>query len=151
MPHLIRPLAAGLACLGLGGCYEYVRAGTPAALVGERVQLVLTDAGSEGLASIVGPGTGELEGRLVADSAGVYVLTLLATTTRTGVESDWRGERVLVPARFAASVLERRFSRSRTMVAGGAAAAALVGATVALRGSGGATGSASTSRPIGSQ
>lgn len=135
----------------LSGCYEYVRSDSPALLVARAVELVLTDAGSAAETGALGPGIEAVDGLLVSDSAGIAVIAVRRSRSRTGEETAWQGERVAVPSQYVASLLERRFSRSRTAFAGGLAAVGLVAATVALRGSGGANGGAVTPKPIGSQ
>jgi hypothetical protein len=143
MRQRARPALALAVLLGLG-CYEYLPARDSAALVGQRIQLVLTDSGMVVLASRIGPSTDAIEGTLLADSLGTYVLAMALTRTRSGSEIDWRGEQVLVPHTLAASVAERRFSPARSTFAGGLAAAGIAGITVGLRGRGAASGSGGT-------
>jgi hypothetical protein len=135
-----RSLIAAIALL-CGGCYEYLPARDPATLIGQRVQLTLTDSGMVALASQVGPSTDLIEGTLLRESPGQYVLAMAVSRTRFGNEIDWRGEQVTVPRILAASIAERRFSRSRSVFAGGLAAVGIAGATVALRGAGSSGGS----------
>jgi hypothetical protein len=135
----VQPLLALCALLGTA-CYEYVPSRAPASLVGQRVQLSLTDSGTVAMAGQVGHSIEAIDGTLVGDSAGVYLVSVMATRARTGVESDWRGERVRVAHPLVASLAERRFSRSRSTFAGALMTAGVTAITVALRGSGGATG-----------
>jgi hypothetical protein len=95
------------------GCYGYYPPVT-ADLSGRRIQTSLTDAGSAALAPRLGRDIGTVEGTLQDDSAGFYVLSILETTRRDGVEAAWTGERVPISHNFVATVKERRFSRSRT-------------------------------------
>jgi len=130
-----RPLA--LACVALlAGCYEYVPSGSPASLMQRRVQLTLTDSGAVVLASRIGPSVEALDGTLVGDSSGTYLVSMLVTRARNGTESDWRGERIGVPHLLVSSLQERRFSPTRTALAGGIAAVGIVGITAGLRGAG---------------
>jgi hypothetical protein len=134
----------------MGACYEYLPARTPASLLGQRVQLTLTDSGSVVMASRVGPSVDAIEGDLVADSAGSYVVGVTVTRARNGTESDWRGERVAVAHPLVASFAERRFSRSRSTFAGALMTAGIVAITVSLRGNGESSGGAPTpGRPSG--
>jgi hypothetical protein len=97
---MIRRSARTLALLGallVSGCYEYLPARDPVALIGRRVQLSLTDSGTVALARQVGPSVEALEGTLLADSAGAYVIGVTLTRVRSGAEVDWRDERVSVP------------------------------------------------------
>ncbi len=102
----------------LAGCYVYhpVAGSRPPAT--EEVRLALTDAGTANLASQLGPSIVEVSGRLVADSADAYIVSVLGTRTRGGVEASWRGERVTVQRSLVAHLEERRFSRTRTVLAG---------------------------------
>lgn len=150
MHRLSRALLAAPLLLGTG-CYEYVRTSAPASLVGQRVQVVLTDAGTAALGRQLGPNVEALDGGYVGDSSGTYLLSVVLTRTHNGEEVDWKGERVAVPQQFVSSFLERRFSRSRTAFAGGLATVGIVGATIALRGTGGASGGGNTQKPVGSQ
>jgi hypothetical protein len=121
-------------------CYEYLPARSATPLLGKRVQLSLTDSGSVVMASRVGPSVDAIEGNLLADSAGAYVVGVTLTRARSGAETDWRDERVVVPHPLVASFAERRFSRSRSTFAGALMSAGIVAVTVGLRGNGGSTG-----------
>jgi hypothetical protein len=133
--------AVALICVG---CYQYLPARSPAALIGQRVQLTLTDSGMVALASQVGPSTDLVEGTLIRELPGQYVLAMTVSRTRFGNEIEWRGEQVTVPRTLTASIAERRFSLSRSVFAGGLAAAGIAGATVALRAGGQSGGSGGT-------
>jgi hypothetical protein len=125
-----------VAALLVGGCYEYLPVTNAAALSGRRFQLVLTEAGAVALASRVGPSVEALEGTFLGDSAGSYQIAMTTSRTRNGVETDWRGERVSVPRELVASVLERKFSPSRTAFATGLTTVGVGAITAALRGKG---------------
>ena len=126
----------------LGACYTYRSVGAAAPLGGDRVRLSLTDSGSVALMSQLGPATEELSGRVVGDSAGAYVVSVLSTRRRGGAETDWRGEQVIVPRVLVAHAEERRFSRRRTVLASLAVVAAALGAREAFWGPGGVFGGA---------
>ena len=126
-----------IVCAALcASCYEYVPTGNPSSLVGQRVQLTLTDSGAVALASRIGPSIEALEGTLVTDSAASYQISMLTTRARSGNESDWRGEQIGVPHVLVSSLQARRFSPSRTALAGGLAAVGIVAITAGLRGAG---------------
>jgi hypothetical protein len=111
----------------LGGCYAYEPVTDTRPLAGHRVRLTLTDAGTANLGSQLGSSAEALSGRLVNDSAGAYLVAVLGTRTRSGLEADWKGEQVAIPRPFVARVEERRFSRTRTaLVSVGLIAAALI-------------------------
>src|SRR5258705_1050638 len=85
-----RPLLALCALLGVA-CYEYLPAGNSSSLIAQRVQLALTDSGSVAMASKVGPSVEAIEGTLIADSVGTYIVAVKVTRGRRGAEVDWRG------------------------------------------------------------
>jgi hypothetical protein len=123
-------------------CYVYrpVRGTTPVG--GDRVRLILTDSGAVSLASQLGPATEEVSGRVLGDTAGAYIVSVLETKRRGGAESDWKGEHVMVPRILIARAEERRFSRTRTVLASLALVAVTVGAREAFWGPGGVFGGA---------
>jgi hypothetical protein len=124
----------------VAACYVYRPVAGPVPPTADRVRFTLTDAGTADLATQLGPSTVELSGKLVDDSADAYVVAVLGTRARNGVEADWRGERVTVPRSLVAHMEQRRFSRSRTvLMAVGTIAAALV-AREAFWGPGGVFG-----------
>ncbi len=135
MRRALAPLFLLSSALGLA-CYDYRPVTTPAALEGRRVQLLLTDSGAVALARSVGPAVEALEGTFVGDSADGYRLSMATSRGRTGIETDWRGERVFVPRSLVAAMMERHFSSSRTAFASGLAALGVGAITVGLRGRG---------------
>jgi hypothetical protein len=143
MFHRIHSVAA-LCTLLAGACYEYVPARSTTSVLGRRVQLALTDSGSMVMASRVGPSVDAIEGTLLADSADAYVIGVTLTRARSGAETDWREERVVVPHPVVASFAERRLSRSRSTFAGALVSAGIVAATVGLRGGGSSSGGVPT-------
>jgi hypothetical protein len=140
--HMTRATRAILVLPLIAGCYVY-RPVTSAAPAGQdRVRFTLTDSGAVVLASELGPATEEVSGRVVQESAGAYVLSVLATRRRGGAETDWRGEQVVVPRILVARTEERRFSRKRTGIAIAGVIVAAVVAREAVWGPGGAFGGA---------
>jgi hypothetical protein len=126
----------------LAGCYAYRPIGNRATAGGDRVRLTLTDSGAVALAPQLGPATEEVSGHVVGDSAGAYVISVLGTRRRGGAESEWKGEQVAIPRVLVASAEERRFSRSRTLLASLGIVAVAVGAREAFWGPGGIFGGA---------
>jgi hypothetical protein len=108
----------------------------------DRVRLTLTDSGAVSLASQLGPATEEVQGRVVTDSAGAYVVSVLGTRRRGGAETDWKGEQVVVPRIFVARAQQRSFSRGRTAIAALGVVAAMIVAREAFWGPGGVFGGA---------
>jgi hypothetical protein len=126
----------------VAGCYVYRPVSGPLSSARERVRLELTDSGAVTLASQLGPATEEISGRVLGDSAGAYVVSVLGTRKRGGAELDWKGEQVAVPRALVARAAERRFSRRRTAIASLALVAATFGARQAFWGPGGVFGGA---------
>jgi hypothetical protein len=98
----------------LAGCYVYKPVGTATPPAGQQLRLTLTDAGTANLASQLGPSVTAVGGTLVEDSASEYVLSLVETRKRNGIETSWLGERVSIPKSVVATVHRREFSRTRT-------------------------------------
>jgi len=140
-----------LAVVASPACYAYLPRDASAQLVGDTVQFSLTDMGTVALVPLVGPGVGSVEGRLAADSADTYIVSVTKTTRRDGTESDWRSERVAIAHSLVASVGVRRFSRGRTILFGALTTGALLAIAEAFVGSGGATvpGGTPTGPPTG--
>ena len=126
----------------LAGCYVYRPMTSAAPPAGERVRLTLTDAGTADLAAQLGPSTVELSGLLVQDSADVYLVSVLGTRARSGIEAGWRGEQVTVPRSLVAQAEQRHFSRTRTALASAGAIVAVLFAREAFWGPGGVFGGA---------
>ena len=139
MIHPRKQLVALCALVG-AGCYEYLPASPATSLIGQRVQLSLTDSGMVAMSRQVGPSVESIEGSLVADSAGTYLVAVALTRARGGAETDWRGERVAIAHALVASTAQRRFSRSRSTFAGALMTAGIVAVTAGLRGGGASSG-----------
>ncbi|HET6576758.1 MAG TPA: hypothetical protein VFG66_00445 [Gemmatimonadales bacterium] len=122
--------------LVLAGCYTYrpLPATLPAA--GLRVQATLTDAGSDSLASRIGPGVGVVAGDVVRADSAELTLAVREVENQRGERSDWEGETVVIPRRFVRELQQRRLSLGGTGLLGGAVAAGLVAATQVFGGGG---------------
>jgi hypothetical protein len=135
------PVIAALACLGgvgATGCYGYYQP-MNSNLTGRQLQLSITDSGAVFLAPQVGFGIEAVDGRLVADSASRYVVSVSGIRRRDGLESQWKGESVYIQHVFVSTVMERRFSRARTTLFAAATTIAMVAVKHAFGGAGGAT------------
>jgi hypothetical protein len=126
----------------LAGCYTYQPVVAAAPRSREPLRLTLTDSGAVTLAAQLGPATEAVTGRLRADSGGAYIVSVLATRRRDGPEIDWRGEQVAVPRALIAHAEQRRFSRTRTVLASVGLLVVAVAAREAFWGPGGVFGGA---------
>ncbi len=132
-----RQILCALAALSGSACYGYY-APLSQDLSGRRIALALTDSGSVVLAPRVGYGIEAVEGRIVADSAGSYIMSVFGTRRRDGQESGWKGELLDVPRSLVSTITERRFSRARTALFTGVTTIAMVAVKRAFGGAGGA-------------
>ena len=117
-----------LACVVvLAGCYSLHPVGT-AATEGTQVAFDLNDAGRAAMADRIGPEILQMEGRLVSDQNGDYVLSVRSVRFLRGGEQVWAGERVTISKSHVGTTYERRLSKGRTaalttaIVVGGAVA-----------------------------
>ena len=131
----------------LSGCYGYYASPNANAVVGRRVQLALSDSGSVMLASQLGPSSNAVEGRLLADSGNLFLLSVVGVQRRDGNGSEWKGEQVAIPHPFVTTVAERRFSIGRTALASVLTGVALVAAQQAFSGLGFGGGGGTSSQP----
>jgi hypothetical protein len=100
------------------GCYSLqpVRGTVPQP--GNIIGLDITDAGRVALGGAMGPEIARLEGRLMSSDASEFVLGVLGVQLLRGGEQVWHGETVHVKREYVSSIYERRFSKTRTIVAG---------------------------------
>jgi hypothetical protein len=117
--------SAMLLLLPQAGCYNVHPVATPEAAVGGRVVATLTDAGSVGIASQVGPRIVEVEGVIQRMTADSLHLGVVRTIDRSDIESLWNGETVSIPVSGITSLRERQLSTRKSVLA---AALLVVGA-----------------------
>ena len=98
----------------LAGCYVYRPVGTAVPPAGHQLRLTLTDAGTATLAPQLGPSVVAVNGKLIEDSTDAYVLSVVETQKRNGIEMSWLGEQVSISTSVVSTVQRREFSRSRT-------------------------------------
>jgi hypothetical protein len=132
--------AALLGLLLLAGCYTYRPLPDPVPAAGTRVQLELTDAGTDSLAARIGLHIELVSGDVMRVSDTALTLAVREVENQRGEREDWGGEPVTVPRRFVRDVEQRHLSVGGTGLLGGAIAAGLVAATVAIGGTGEAAG-----------
>jgi len=126
-PGRWRGLLVGAAPL-LGACYVYQPVLTPEPQPGARFAFDLNDQGREALVASVGPAAARVEGALVSDVGGEYVIRVSDVLGLQGTRTRWRGEAVSFRQEYVKRVRERRLSRGRTVFT----VAAVLGAVVAL-------------------
>lgn len=129
-----------LMVFALSGCFTYTRVPGPTP-VGTEVEVELTDAGSAGLAPLIGPHVVSIRGRTIDVAPDTLRLAVASILKRRGVDEIWSREPLAVSRSDISSVSTRNFSWARTSllaltIIGGAI---VVGSAVDL-GVGGETG-----------
>lgn len=98
----------------LCSCYSYRNIGVREAVLMTPVRVELTEEGSQGLTSQVGPRGSTLEGVVSAKSDSTLVFDVTALTRTNGVEEIWHGEHVTVPIAGVSLFQRRKFSALNT-------------------------------------
>lgn len=124
----------------LGACYFYDSVEQPAPVAGTRIEAELTGAGSDELASQLGPEIATLRGHLLESDHSSLLLSINSVTVKNHERTSWKGEQVRIPLSTVSRVHQRKFSLGRTLLLGGAAMGGLVAALVAFEGGGFASG-----------
>lgn len=121
-----RRSVAGLAFaspLVLSGCYSYRTESLASLQAGSATRVVLTPAGSRELAVVLGDSASAVSGRFV--ESGAAGITLAVTEVeRARIPTNWRGERVTIPAAAIDHVGVRQLDGSRSALAAAGVAAA---------------------------
>lgn len=112
----------------VGACYVYAPVMTPEPPEGMRLALDLSDQGRAALVTSVGPDVARVEGTLLSDTGGQYLMRISDVLGTQGTRTKWTGESVSVPQAFVKRVRERKLSGRRTAFA----VAGLVGSMVGL-------------------
>lgn len=116
----------------VAGCYTLQPVTHAAPEVGSVVALDVNDVGRVALGGSIGPEIGRIEGRLISQENGGYLLAVSSVRFLRGGEQFWTGERVRVSQEHVGNTYERRFDKGRT-IALSAAFVAGVAAIVASR------------------
>ncbi|HEX4681865.1 MAG TPA: hypothetical protein VH277_04095 [Gemmatimonadaceae bacterium] len=137
MSRLTKYVTAGsLAAVStLAGCYELQPAGSTAPQPGQLIGLDINDAGRTALGGSMGPEIGQIEGRLVQNTAADYLVAVTDVHFLRGGGQVWSGENVHVLNGYVTQIYQRRLSKAKTA----ALAAVGIGAVafLATRGLGG--------------
>ena len=130
---------AGLAgiVLALVGCYTLQPTGGVTPPVGSEVAFDVNDAGRLALGGAMGPEIKQIEGRLLDQENGEYVVAVSTIRLLRGGEQAWSGEKVRIKSEHVGTAYRRRLSKGRTiaLAAVGVGAVALI-ATQSIVGGG---------------
>jgi hypothetical protein len=118
MVQRVHVLAGTVLSLSLVGCYTLRPTGGSTPAVGTRVAFDVNDAGRFALGGALGPEIAQIEGRLLEQENGEYVLAVSGVRQLRGGEQTWNGETVRIKREHVNSTYERRFSRGRTIALG---------------------------------
>jgi len=100
------------------GCYSLQPIRGPIPEPGAVIGLDINDAGRVVLGGAMGPEISQVEGRLVRRDTDEFLVGVLAVKLLRGGDQVWHGETVHVKREHVTSIYERRFSKTRTLVAG---------------------------------
>jgi hypothetical protein len=101
----------------LVGCYTLQPAGGRTPEVGAKVAFDVNDAGRSALGGSLGPEVSQIEGKLLEQENGEYLLAVSNIRLLRGGEQVWGGERVRIKSEHVTGTYQRRFSRTRTIAA----------------------------------
>ena len=92
--------------------------GAVAPSTGTKVAFDLNDAGRAALGPSMGPEIARIQGSIVSQDAGDYLVAVDEISMMRGGTQTWRGEQVRVKPGFVNTTYERRFSMTRTVLLG---------------------------------
>lgn len=122
-------IASLTASVLMTGCYTLEPVvSTPGPSLGLVMALEVNDVGRVALGGSMGPEIGVVEGRLVSQLNGEYVLAVTHVRFIRGGEQIWTGEQVSIKKEYVSRTFERRFHKGRTVALG----AAIVGGILAV-------------------
>jgi hypothetical protein len=116
-----------ISALFLTGCYTLQPVRT-APEVGAKLAVDVNDVGRVALGGMIGQEIGQIEGRLVSQEDGEYVLAVSKVRFLRGGQQVWTGEEVHVRKEHVGNTYERRFHKGRTI----ALTAAILGGVAAV-------------------
>lgn len=109
----------------LAGCYTYEPArSTPEP--GNQLAWDINDTGRIALRGAMGPEISQIEGRLVQKVNTDYLVSVSVVHLLRGGDQTWSGEEVRVKQEYVSAMYEKRFSKSRTLLASATTAAVVV-------------------------
>ncbi|HXS23090.1 MAG TPA: hypothetical protein VN719_02590 [Gemmatimonadales bacterium] len=134
----------------IAGCYSYQSVGqvdTASPEPGKRVELRLTDEGGRALVSQLGPDAQTVDADVVGSDTSAIMLAVWHVEDTHNRQTQWRGERVVIPRGAIATLRERKLSVAGTGVLGGLIAGGALVAYEAFKGGGELEGNGPTSGP----
>jgi hypothetical protein len=117
-----RRIAGGFLLAFLSGVASGCYVNTPvvaAPVPGDRLDLELNDRGRVGLGENIGPAATSVEGMLQSQTDSAYNIRVASVVYVNGQSNKWNGEPLTVQKDFVKDVSERKFSRSRSILAAG--------------------------------
>jgi len=134
--------------LVLAGCYKYVPADHAELAPATPVSVELSERGTVNLAPKIGQSVVVVEGNITDASASSLTLALESVRRRgESAVANWNGESITLSSDEIAQVKRRELSRSRTVVASAALAAASVGIIVGIAKATGQTSGSTGGKP----
>ena len=109
----------------LAGCYTYEPARTTPQ-PGHELAFDINDTGRVALRGAMGPEISQIEGRLIQKTDTSYLISVSLVHLLRGGEQTWSNEEVQLKRAFVSAMYEKKFSKSRTLVASAATAAVVV-------------------------
>lgn len=111
--------------LVLAGCYTYEPARTTPQ-PGHEMAWDINDTGRVALRGAMGPEISQIEGRLIQKTDTDYLVSVSLVHLLRGGEQTWSNEEVRLKKEFVSATYEKRFSKSRTLIASATTAAVVV-------------------------
>lgn len=113
-----RGSAAMALALLLAGCSTLQPVQGPVPESGTRLAFDVNDAGRVALGGAMGPEIGQIEGQLLGNEDGVYVVSVSGVTYLRGGHQSWSGETVRLRPEHIGNTYERRTSTGRSIAMG---------------------------------
>lgn len=136
------PRGSGALVLGLllAGCSTLQPVQGPAPEPGARLAFDLNDVGRVAMGGAMGPEIAQVEGRLLGNEDGAYLVAVSGVSLLRGGHQTWSGEMVRLRPEYIGNTFERRTSTGRSIALGvitvGGATALLLGTSLVTSGQG---------------
>lgn len=102
----------------LAGCSTLQPVQGPVPAPGSRVAFDVNDAGRVALGGAMGPEIGQIEGHLLGNEDGAYLVAVSGVTYLRGGHQAWSGETVRLRPEYVGNTYERRTSTGRSIAMG---------------------------------